>query len=237
MDRLFSMFVAVIVILLCTVAAHADVSQFFDSEGNSIVSEQREKKSLSPPVRRYSIPEGIKLYEDVTYEFYPVFGKTFSELVSSSKENGPYDEKEKKRFPSKTEWSVGWTYQFVHTEPVEEDGKLHVAVELYDIEFKDTITITLPTVLDSTVLNPVEKTLWENYLSKLLDHEHGTVMDIRNTDSRKELLERFADIDYFILDTTRVLGVEERIQRLIEKDTQKIGRDWVERIKSRKLKK
>lgn len=234
MDRLFSRLVTIIFILSCTVNAHANVSQFFDFEGNSIGAEQREKKALSSSVRRYSLPEGIQLYEDVTYEFYPVFGKTFSELVSSSEENGPYDEKEKKRSPSKIEWSVGWTYQFVHTDPLEEDGKLHVAVELYDIEFKDTITITLPTVLDSTVLNPVEKTLWENYLSKLLAREHGIVMYIRNTDSRKELLKRFEDIDYFILDTTRVVDVEERIQRLIKEDTQKIGRDWVKRIKNRK---
>jgi hypothetical protein len=207
------------------------ISQFFDSQGNIIASGLQEADTGTAFAHRYSMPEGIELFKDVKYAYYPVFGKTFSELVSSSEENGPYDTKEKKRFPAKTVWKVGWTYRYVSTSPLEEDRMMHVAVEIHDIVFHDDITVTLPTVLDSTVLTPVEKSLWENYLQKLLKAEHTMVDRIRDPVMRDELIRRFESIDYLIFEDRGRLPVDQTIERLIEEETFKIGREWIEKIK------
>ena len=145
--------------------SYPEISQNFDSNGNSISSDKKSSEySLSGRIQRHSVPEGIELQNDIRYEFYPVFGKTFSEIVRSAEENSPVNLKNKNRLPSRSDWTLGWNYKLAYSYGIDEEERTaHTAVEIYDVNINYHITILLPTLIDDTALNPAEKTLWKNY--------------------------------------------------------------------------
>jgi hypothetical protein len=104
----------VAVVVLTTSPAYATVYQYFDEEGTLIVTDNpygsRKPKSQQP----VQTNEDIKLpyRNDVSYEFYPVYGKNMEELVSSTNINGPFDSGEGKKFAGQTKWKTGWSYKF-----------------------------------------------------------------------------------------------------------------------------
>lgn len=222
-------------VILLTGSAYPEITQIFNQEG-ALISTSK-KKSVSDRtsgIARYSIPDGIELQKDVSYEFYPVFGKTFSEIVKSSEENGPFNKKEKRRYLSKNDWSIGWAYQFAFSYEIdEEDRTVHVSLEISDIDIRDYITITLPTLTDDTALNPVEKNMWKNYLLRLLEHEHDHVRIIRDSDSRNGVLNSLKEINYLIFDYDEGIDIEKTVERFLTEETERIGREWVKKIKAR----
>ena len=157
-------------VCLLTGLSYSRISQYFDSEGNPLSTKNRNRaESLADGSQRYSVPEGVALQKDIRYEFYPVFGKTFSEIVQSAEENMPVNPRTKKRSSSRFDWTVGWTYKVDYSEEMdEEDETVRVSAELYDINISYNIKITLPTLIDDTVLNPAEKKLWKNYYLRLV---------------------------------------------------------------------
>lgn len=223
------------IVILFAGSAYPEIIQIFNQEGAMISTGKGKSASdRASGIARYSIPDGIELHKDVSYEFYPVFGKTFSEIVKSSEENGPFNKKEKMRFPTKHDWNTGWSYQFALSYDIdEEENKAHVSLELYDIDFMDEITITLPTLTDDTALNPVEKNMWKNYLLRLLEHEHDHVRIIRNPDSRNEALNSLKEINYLIFDYKEDMDIEKIVGRFLMEETEGIGREWVKKIKAR----
>ncbi len=217
----------------------SEISQHFDHNGRAISHSRSSSPDRSSQVQRYSLPEGVELHNDVTYEFYPVFGKTFAEIVSYINENGPVNKKDRKRYPSRSEWTIGWSYEFEHTYIVEEDaGVVHVAVELYNISTKPDITITLPTLIDTSPFNPIEQNLWKNFFMRALDYEHAVVNILSDPAAKSALSSRFSDINYYTLPSSSGMNTEKEVRQLIEQDTFQIGREWVnglrKKISSRK---
>ncbi|RPI35313.1 MAG: DUF922 domain-containing protein [Nitrospiraceae bacterium] len=216
-------------------ASCAEISQYFDSEGNSLPAGSRSgEPGPSHGIQRYSVPEGVDLQKDIRYEFYPVFGKTFSEIVRSAEENSPVNLKNRKRLPSRSGWTLGWNYKLAYSHGIdEEEGTAHALVELYDITITYRITILLPTLIDDTALNPAEKTLWKNYYLRLVEYEHDHAKIIRDSDAQKELLKKFNDLDYVIFDYSEDTDIEKTVETFVQKETEKTGSEWIKNLKKR----
>ena len=227
--------VALLSLFLCYNISYSEISQNFDSNGNPISSKSRSRvDSLSSGRHRYSVPEGIELQKDIRYEFYPVFGKTFSEIVRSAEENSPVALKSTKHLPTRFEWSVGWSYKIDYsTELDEEENSIDTDIELDNVSIKYNIKITLPTLIDDTVLNPGEKTLWKNYYHNLVQYEHDHARIIRDNDAKAELLRKFRELDYMSFDYPSDIDIQKAVEAFIKKETAAIGSAWVKDLKHR----
>jgi hypothetical protein len=212
--------------------SYSEISQYFDSEGNPLSTKSRNRaESLTDGSQRYSVPEGVALQKDIRYEFYPVFGKTFSEIVQSAEENMPVNPKEKQSRPSRLDWTVGWTYKVDYSEEMdEEDETVRVSAEIYDINISYDIKITLPTLIDDTVLNPAEKKLWKNYYLRLVKYEHDRAKLIRDKDAQDELRRKFIALDNAIFFFPPDIDIKKTVEALIQKETQKIGSEWIRNL-------
>jgi len=215
--------------------SYSEITQYFDSAGNPLSSKSR-NRTASPAgsMQRYSVPEGIVLQKDIRYEFYPVFGNTFSEIVQSAEENIPVNSKDKNMHPAGFDWSVGWTYDLDYSEEMdEEDQIVRVSVEIYDINIIYDIKITLPTLIDDTVLNPAEKNLWKNYYLRLVKYEHDRANIIRDKDAQDELRKKFTALTSSVFFFPPDTDVKKTVESLIKKETQKIGSEWVRNLKKK----
>lgn len=208
----------------------------FDSDGNLTSADRR--KSLLPlshssGTSRYSIPEGVELMKDIRYEYYPVFGKTFANIVKSAEENGPFDRNKKRRFPSTYEWNLSLSYQIEYEHELEEETqKVHAAIEVYDVKITNAITITLPTLIDDTALNPIEKNLWKNYFSRILEHEHDHVRIIRDDNSKNAFLDSLSEL-YLIFDSAGGIDIDRKVSLYVREETAKLAREWIKKLKER----
>jgi hypothetical protein len=208
----------------------ADVSQYFDSDGNPI----SRPASAAPGNRGYFTPEGVELQKDIRYEFYLASGKTFPDIVRSAEENSTAPLRNKKRLPSRLEWTVGWSYKIAHSYGIdEEDNSVHAAVEIYDLALTYNITITLPALIDDTALNPAEKSLWKNYYLRLLEYESDHAKIIRDHDAQEELKKKFDDLNYVVFDNSSDIDIQKTVETFIRKETEKIGGEWVRSLKKR----
>jgi len=223
------------VILFYSNASCAEISQYFDSNGNSLPSGNRSgEHGPSYGIQRYSIPEGIELQKDIRYEFYPVFGKTFSEIVRSAEENSPVNLKNKNRLPSRSDWTLGWNYKLAYSYGIDEEERTaHTAVEIYDVNINYHITILLPTLIDDTALNPAEKTLWKNYYLRLVEYEHDHAKIIRDSDAQKALIKKFNDLNYVIFDYSEETDIQKTVETFIQRETEKTGSEWIKNLKKR----
>lgn len=236
MKLLYTILLSVVFVFLYCGISYPEISQNFDSNGNSISSgskssvENRSRRRIN----RHAVPEGIELQNDIRYEFYPVFGKTFSEIVRSAEENSPVDQKSKKRLPTRFEWSVGWSYKIDQSTEIDEtDNTTQEEVEIYDVSIKYNIKITLPTLIDDTALNPSEKNLWKDYYRSLVEYEHDHARIIRDDDAKKELLRKFHDLGYTIFDYSKEFDIQNAVETYIRKETESIGSAWVKDLKKR----
>lgn len=222
-------------ILLYSNTSCAEISQYFDSEGRPLSSARRgSEQSLSSGMQRYSVPDGIELQKDIRYEFYPVFGKTFSEVVRSAEENSPAARKGKKQLPSRTDWTIGWDYKLTYSYEIDDEEKnAYALVALDGITITSHITITLPTLLDDTVLNPAEKTLWKNYYLRLVEYGHDHAKIIRDSGAQKELIGKFTALDYVTFDYYEDIDIQKTVETFIRLETEKTGSEWVKNLKKR----
>lgn len=211
----------------------AEISQYFDKAGR-LVSEG--KRTLPPrfeSTKKYSVPEGVELRPDIRYEFYPVFGKTFAEIVESTEENSPRNEKTKKQQPTAYDWKLGWTYDFSFSlEPDEEHEKVHCDLMIVAPVLAYDITVTLPALTDDSALNPIEKDLWKNYVARLLEREHGRVKIIKD-DTRDSILRQFEEIGYLPLGDEEAENAEKSVERFLRTETGKIGSNIIRQIQQK----
>jgi hypothetical protein len=220
--------IAVLFMLLNTGKADSEISQYFDHHGKAVKYSKKPSAERRTRIRRYSLPEGVALQKDITYEFYPVFGKTFAEIVSFINENGPVSSRDNRRYPSKSEWFIRWSYEFEHSYVVEKDaGLVHISVELYNVSTDHDITITLPTLVDTSQFNPIERNLWKEFFVQSLDYEHALSNILKDPAATGDLANRFSDITYYSLKYWNGMNTEKEVRRLIRQDTMRIGRDWV----------
>ena len=215
--------------------SYPETSQYFDSDGNSLSSGSRTREtSLSYGVQGSYIPEGVELQKDIRYEFFPVFGKTFSDIVRSAEENSPADLKNKRRLPSRAVWVLGWSYKIAHSYGIDEEDKtVHVAVEIYDINITCDFTITLPALIDDSALNPAEKNLWKNYYLRLIEYESDHARIIRDKEAQEELRKKFGELSYVIFEYSADIDIQKTVETFIRKETEKIGSAWAKNLKKR----
>jgi hypothetical protein len=215
--------------------AYPEISQYFDRDGKSISPENKNtEENLSSGIQRFTIPEGIILRKDIHYEFYPVFGSTFSEIVRSAEENSPADRKNNPGLPSVSDWTLGWSYKIDYSDEFDEANKVfRVSAEIYDISIFYDIMITLPTLIDDTVLSPAEKDLWKNYYLRLLSYEHDHAKIIRDKDAQEDLRKKFNELDNIVFIFSPPVDIEKILESFMKKETEKIGREWIKNLKKR----
>lgn len=214
-------------------ASAAGISLFFDSEGRQLRSSPKalEKSTRST---HNAAPEGISPLSDVTYEYYPVSGRTFSEIMRSIRENGPYNRNRTERQPCRVDWTAALSLQFDYSYAIdEENGKMHAATEISGISLEDSSTVTLPSLLDDTALNPVEQSMWRTYLSDLVEHCHGIVALIRDKQTRKTASDKLTEITYLIFDYTEGMDVEKSVETFLRGEALRTGQESVREISSR----
>jgi len=220
-------------ILAAAGSAEGEVVQRFDASGNLTSARTRPGTLTARKSHKYSIPEGLELRSDTAYEFYPVFGKTFAEIVKSAEENGPVNKKTRKRQPSAFDWSLGWTYQFSYsTEYDEENDKIHCDIAIHDVILFNDITVTLPALTDDSALNLIEKDLWKNYVARLLEAEHGRAKIIKD-DMKEIILQRMGEITYLLLEAEQADIAEKMVERFVREETARIGKDVIQQIRQK----
>lgn len=195
---------AILLLLLLAQPTFSAVSQhlLFDRQGNLIsLGAAPAALPINSSPSASSIPEGVVLRGGITYEYYPVYGATFSDIVKSVEENGPYDSILKKRLPTKIAWRFGISYLYDFSSAIDEEGTaVHVAVEVTDIRLTYGITLTLPSLIDNTSLNPIERNLWKNLWLRLLEHEYDHVDIIEDSGMAGQAKKDLAEINYLIFD-------------------------------------
>ncbi|MBI5075279.1 MAG: DUF922 domain-containing protein [Nitrospirae bacterium] len=224
---------ACIMVLASASLSESEISQHFDRTGRLLPAERRLSPPQSQKMKKYSVPEGIELRPDVHYEFYPVFGKTFAEIVKSTEENSPLNAKTRRRQPSTYDWNLGWTYDFSFSlEPDEENEKVHCDFTISGLALAYNLTITLPALTDDSALNPMEKELWKNYITTLLERAHGRIKIIKD-DTNDDIVRQFSEIAYLALSDKEAENAEKIIERFVRTETEKIGRDMVRQIQQK----
>ena len=201
-------------LLFLAAVAQAGGSQslLFDSNGNQSRGAQTRQAAGSAGAFRYSAPEGVDLRKNVSYEYYPVFAKTFSEAMKSTEENGPFRQDLKRRLPTKIVWGFGISFQYDYTYAVdEEDMTTHVALGVREIKVSYNITVTLPALIDSTALNPIERGMWKAHFKQLLEHEYDHMDIIEDNAAKDEALAGLAGTDYLIFDYREDLDVDKAV--------------------------
>jgi predicted secreted Zn-dependent protease len=206
----------------------------FDQEGNLLsggaaaVPPHSSRSSLS------SVPPDIALRPDIVYEYYPVNGKTFSEIVTSVKENGPFVAAAKRRLPTKAAWRFGIVYEYDFTSALDEDGTaVHVSLEVKNVRVTYGITVTLPSLIDNTSLNPIERNLWKNLFLQFLDHEYDHVDIIEDSATADEAKKGLAEINYLIFDYRDGLDVDNTIGAFLKEEAARAAKEMSGKIRQR----
>jgi predicted secreted Zn-dependent protease len=211
----------------------AEIVQHFDSSGNLLPEAKEKAPAPLRSAQKYSAAQSLSLLPGVRYEFYPVFGRTFAEIVKSAEENGPFDTATRRRRTSAFAWAMGWSYEFSYrTEYDEEHDKLHCDISLHDVSLSYDITITLPVLTDDSSLNEIEKDLWKGYVARILETEHGRVKIVRE-DAREDILRHLEEIDYLMLDAEQEAAADGLIARYVRDQTARVGRDTARQIRER----
>ncbi len=222
---------ACLLVLASAGISQAEVSQYFDRSGRLVQGQQRRPAPVHQPMmKRYSLPEGIELRPDIRYEFYPVFGKTYAQIIRSVEDNSPRSQKTRRRQPSAYDWALGWTYDISYTlEPDEDSEKVHCDIVVTNPVISYDITVTLPALTDDSALNPMEKDLWKNYVATLLQQAHSRVKIIKD-DTRGAIVRQFGEIAYISLSYEETENAEAIVDRAVREATEKIGSDIVRQI-------
>jgi hypothetical protein len=225
----------VLVLVAVSSAYPLTISEFFDSDGRP--SSSPRLPSVGEHSRRtsgYAVPGGIELRKDITYEYYPVFGRSFSEIVRSAEENGPFVKRRNTRSTSKTDWGLGISYHYDYTYEIDEElGTVRATIDVSDVSIKYDVAITLPALLDDTSLNAVERKLWRNYFQRLLEREHGRVAVIEDAETRKKMEDGIGDIKGVSFDYTGENDIERSIEVYLKQETQDIAGEGIKKIREK----
>ncbi len=222
-----------LMLLATTGLLHAEISQYFDRAGRILPAGRKLTLPQSQRMIKYTVPEGIQLRSDVHYEFYPVFGKTFAEIVGSTEENSPRNNKTRKRQSTAYDWSLGWTYDYSFSlEPDDESEKVHCDLTVVNPLLSYDITVTLPALTDDSALNPMEKDLWKNYVATLLERLHGRVKIIKD-DTKDEIIRQFSEIAYLSLNEDEAANADRIVERFVRTETEQIGSNIIRQIQQK----
>ena len=225
-----SIFIPVFLILFAY-PAHATVYQYFDEEGTLIVTDNPyriKRPKPTPDTKGGSLKLGYR--EDVGYDYYPVYGSNIREVMASANMNGPFDARENRRFTGQTKWNTGWSYRMNSSYSIA-GPEVHVAVEIYDLEFRSDITVLLPMLSESSALGPHDLKIWEDFMQGLLEHEHDHVRIVRDPAYRDGALKKISGIKEFVLPYDPRVETGEAVKGAVEAMTARIGHDMIKEIK------
>lgn len=228
--------------VLCLIAAipmafanssDAEVFQYFDETGALLASG-------TPPLypageKPPGLPENLGGRTDIVFRSYPVFGKTFVDMVKSIEENGPQDRRLGRRTATRLDWKLGFSYIIEYDyEFVEDDQTVTVFLQLSDIMFRNEYAITTPSPVNDAALNPVERTLFRNYIARALAQEHERIMIIEDESVRTEMRKGFEEIrGASFSNALSDADLEQAIERFVRDETKKIGTHAASMIQSR----
>lgn len=100
----------------------------------------------------------------VRYKYYPIRGRTDTELRSQMSQKGPLDALEGRRYDAYTAWTVNWSYRYKSV------GK---QCTIASVQTKVGITFTLPKWQPASGTPRSLKAEWKQYLAALQTHEDG----------------------------------------------------------------
>ncbi len=231
--RRYALLLPLFLVFLLPGHSGGEIVQHFDAAGNLVPAARTSLPTPAHKSQKYSVAQSLGLRSDIRYEFYPVFGKTFAEIVKSAEENGPFNKKTRKRQTSAFAWSMGWSYQLSYaTEYDEENDKVHVDILLHDITISYDITVTLPVLTDDSSLNDIEKDLWKNYIAGLLEAEHSKVKIVKD-DTQENIIRRMGEIAYLMLDGEEEEDAEKLVERRVKEETARIGKETIMQIQEK----
>jgi predicted secreted Zn-dependent protease len=213
--------------------ANAVIYQYFDEDGTLIVTNVPEySKKPAPPEEQKYRRSVLNFKDDVFYEFYPAIGGTFRQAVMNTQMSGPFEIKDNRRYAAQTKWNLGWSYKLNSSYRVE-GAYVYVSVNIFDVEFKSVITVLLPALSEQYVLSENDLALWEQFVQKLLDHEHDHVALIKDPLFRDEAMKKISALRELTIDYVQGMVVDEAIRNAVESQTAKIGHDLIMEIKTR----
>jgi len=232
--------IALISSLVLSQAAPAQLYQYFDEEGTRIVTDDpygTKKKTphqyREHPKQRQDVPQqGIRLNfrDDVSYNFYPVTGRSLPELVAATDSLGPFDAKEGRRYAAQTQWRYGLAYQLDFS--YQRQGNLVTAqVNVHDIDFRPEITILLPELSDTRLLSAHELKLWEHYVQRILVHEHDHVRIVQDQRFRQEIVDGIAGIRELTFSAADEGRQDEAVRRAADSRITNVVHEHVRTIK------
>ncbi|MDA8082678.1 MAG: DUF922 domain-containing protein [Nitrospiraceae bacterium] len=226
-------------VLAYAASLHAEVFQYFDDEGTLIVTDNPygvKRPRASRPLNTYTPKPDqqvrLDLLSDVEYDYYPVYGRNFAEVVRSVDANGPYDEGDGRRYAGQTRWTAGWSYSFASSYR-QEGGFLRAEVGIRDMQFKSNISVLLPMLSPETTLPPQDFQQWQYYMTRLLAHEHDHVRIIRDTAFREEAQQKFSAIREVVVPADPGVDPDALIRQAVEARTARIGHELIIEIKNR----
>lgn len=228
-----------IVMLAFATPLHAGVFQYFDDEGTLIVTDNPfglKRPRATQPLKTYKPRMDqqvtLKLLGDVLYDYYPVFGRSFGEVVDSVQANGPYDAGDNRRYAGQTRWATGWSYSF-GSSYTRDGGYLRAAVSIRDIQFRSDIVVLLPMLSAEAELGPHDLQQWQGFMTRLLDHEHDHVRIVRESLPREEAVKKVLAIREVLVPDVPGVDPDSLVQQAVETETAKIGHELVRTVKTR----
>ena len=225
-------FLVAIVMLLTAWPAYATVYQYFDDQGTLIVTDNP-YGNKKPRPRPDEASQDIKLSyrNEVSYDFYPVTGKNFQELISSVNLNGPLDAGDGKRYAGQTKWNTGWSYSFNSSYTIDETSTMYVSLNITNIEFMYDISVLLPVLRDRTKLSDHDLILWDHFVQKLLEHEHDHVNIVEDHVYKDEAVRKISAIKQLTIAYNHGANPDRLIKDAVEAETLRIGHDLIMTIK------
>ena len=218
-------------VILAASPVYATVYQYFDQEGTLIVTDNPYKVKKPKPLPAETKQKiNLRYREDVAYDYYPVTGKNFQELISSTNLNGPFDAAEGKKYAGQTKWNLGWSYKFSSSYTLE-DGYIDVSLNIYDVEFLSDITVLIPQAQDTSNLSHTDMMLWEGFSQRLLDHEHDHVRIVRDPLYRNDATAKISSIKQLTVAYDPRADLDRLIKDAVEAETARIGHDLIMVIK------
>ncbi len=232
-------FIACVVVLVFTTPLHAEVFQYFDDEGTLIVTDNPfglKRPRAAQPLQTYRPKKdqrvNLSLLGGVRYDYYPVYGRSFGEVLASVQANGPYDSGDSRRYAGETRWTTGWSYSF-DSSYTRDGSQLRGAVTVRDIQFRSDIVVLLPMLSPDSELGFHDLQQWQSFMTGLLEHEHDHVRIVRESFHRDEAARRMSELREVQVPVEPGVDPESLIQGAVETETARIGHELVRTVKAK----
>ncbi len=232
--------IALISSLMLSRAAPAQLYQYFDEEGTRIVTDDpygTKKKTPyhyreHPKQRQGAAQQDIRLNfrDDVSYNFYPVTGRSLPELVAATDRLGPFDAKEGRRYAAQTQWKFGLAYQLDFSYQ-RQGERVTAQVNVRDIDFRPEITVLLPELSDTRLLPDHELKMWEHYVQQLLAHEHDHVRIVQDLGFKQEIVDGITGIRELTFSAADDGRQDEAVRRTVDARVTNVVHEHIRMIK------